>query len=73
MWGPRRFPTNKKYIVRLTDQERDELATVIKKLKGTSQKMRRAQIDEHNARQRWWDSLTNRQRQNEIRRGALLI
>ena len=26
---------NKKYIVRLTDQERDELATVIKKLKGT--------------------------------------
>jgi hypothetical protein len=35
---------NKKYIVRLTDQERDELATVIKKLKGTSEKVRRAQI-----------------------------
>ena len=35
---------NKKYIVRLTDQERDELVTVIKKLKGTSQKVRRAQI-----------------------------
>ena len=35
---------NKKYIVRLTDQERDELAGVIKKLKGTSQKVRRAQI-----------------------------
>ena len=35
---------NKKYIVRLTDQERDELAAVIKKLKGTSQKVRRAQI-----------------------------
>ena len=35
---------NKKYIVRLTDQERDELLTVIKKLKGTSQKVRRAQI-----------------------------
>jgi hypothetical protein len=34
----------KKYIVRLTDQERDELTTVIKKLKGTSQKVRRAQI-----------------------------
>lgn len=34
----------KKYIVRLTDQERDELAAVIKKLKGTSQKVRRAQI-----------------------------
>ena len=35
---------NKKYIVRLTDEERDELAAVIKKLKGTSQKVRRAQI-----------------------------
>ncbi len=34
----------KKYIVRLTDQERDELAAVIKKFKGTSQKVRRAQI-----------------------------
>src|SRR3954454_21882769 len=35
---------NKKYIVRLADQERDELTAVIKKLKGTSQKVRRAQI-----------------------------
>ena len=35
---------NKKYIVRLTDQERNELAGVIKKLKGTSEKVRRAQI-----------------------------
>ena len=35
---------NKKYVVRLTDQERDELAGVIKKFKGTSQKVRRAQI-----------------------------
>lgn len=35
---------NKKYIVRLTAQERDELAVVIKRLKGTSQKVRRAQI-----------------------------
>ena len=35
---------NKKYIVRLTDQERDELAAEIKKYKGTSQKVRRAQI-----------------------------
>jgi hypothetical protein len=34
----------KKYIVRLTDQERDELRGVIKKLKGTGQKVRRAQI-----------------------------
>ena len=35
---------NKRYIVRLMDQERDELAAVIKKFKGTSQKVRRAQI-----------------------------
>jgi Homeodomain-like domain len=28
----------------LTDQERDELARVIKKLKGTSQKVKRSQI-----------------------------
>ena len=32
------------YVVRLTDQERDELALVVKKLKGTGQKVRRAQI-----------------------------
>jgi hypothetical protein len=35
---------NKKYIVRLTDQEQSELAAVIKKLKGTGQKVRRAQV-----------------------------
>jgi hypothetical protein len=35
---------NKKYMVRLTAQERDDLATVVKKLKGTSEKVRRAQI-----------------------------
>ena len=34
----------KKYIVRLTDEERAELTQVIKKLAGTSQKVRRAQI-----------------------------
>ena len=34
----------KKYIVRLTDQERGTLERVVKKLKGTSQKVRRAQI-----------------------------
>ena len=34
----------KMYIVRLTDQERVELQSVIKKLKGTGQKVRRAQI-----------------------------
>jgi hypothetical protein len=34
----------KKYIVRLTDEERDELQLVVKKLKGSSQKVRRAQV-----------------------------
>ena len=35
---------NKKYIVRLTDEERQTCTEVIKKLQGTSQKVRRAQI-----------------------------
>src|SRR5437764_15386033 len=34
----------KKYIVRLTDEERETLREVIKRLKGSSQKVRRAQI-----------------------------
>src|SRR6266702_6636842 len=34
----------KKYIVRLTDSERETLRDVIKRLKGSSQKVRRAQI-----------------------------
>jgi hypothetical protein len=34
----------KKYVVRLTNQEREELVEVVKKLKGTSQKVRRAQV-----------------------------
>lgn len=34
----------KLYVVRLTDQERDELRSVVKKLKGTGQKVRRTQI-----------------------------
>jgi hypothetical protein len=34
----------KKYIVRLTEEERAELRQVIKKLKGSSQKVRRAQF-----------------------------
>jgi hypothetical protein len=34
----------KKYIVRLSDDERKQLRSVIKKLKGSSQKVRRAQI-----------------------------
>ncbi len=35
---------NKKYLVRLTDEERLICEEVIKKLKGTSQKVRRARI-----------------------------
>ena len=34
----------KKYIVRLSDSEREQLRAVVKKLKGSSQKVRRAQI-----------------------------
>jgi hypothetical protein len=34
----------KKYIVRLSEQERNSLNEVVKKLKGSSQKVRRAQI-----------------------------
>lgn len=34
----------KKYVVRLTDRERAELGDVIRKLKGTGQKVRRAQV-----------------------------
>jgi hypothetical protein len=34
----------KKYIVRLTDEERQTLREVVKKLKGSSHKVRRAQI-----------------------------
>lgn len=34
----------KKYVVRLTDKERDQLRAVVQKLKGSSQKVRRAQI-----------------------------
>ncbi|MCP3998309.1 MAG: hypothetical protein GY722_25085 [bacterium] len=34
----------KKYIVRLSEEERQACSEVVKKLKGTSQKVRRAQI-----------------------------
>lgn len=34
----------KKYIVRLSDEERSQLQHIIKKLKGTSQKVQRANI-----------------------------
>jgi transposase len=34
----------KKYIVRLSDEERSQLQNIIKKLKGTSQKVQRANI-----------------------------
>ncbi len=36
--------SKKKYIVRLTDSEREVCNEVVRKLKGTSQKVRRAQI-----------------------------
>jgi hypothetical protein len=42
--GTRRCIVQKKYIVRLSDEERLELQDLIKRLKGTSQKVRRAQI-----------------------------
>ncbi len=32
------------YVVRLSDKERDRLRSVVKKLKGSSQKVRRAQV-----------------------------
>jgi hypothetical protein len=38
------FPVNKKYIVRLTEEERATCQAVVKKLKGSSQKVRRAQM-----------------------------
>ena len=34
----------KKYVVRLTDAERQTLAEIVRKFKGTSQKVRRAQV-----------------------------
>jgi hypothetical protein len=34
----------KKYVVRLTDEERNVLKAVVKKLKGSSEKVRRAQV-----------------------------
>jgi transposase len=34
----------KVYVVRLTDEEREQLAGIVRKFKGTSQKVRRAQI-----------------------------
>jgi hypothetical protein len=44
MRGTRRCAVLKKYVVRLTEAERAELQGVIKKLKGSGQKVRRAQI-----------------------------
>ena len=35
---------NKKYIVRLTDEERNVCQVIVKRLKGSSEKVRRAQI-----------------------------
>lgn len=38
------FKMQKKYIVQLTDEERSLLIDIVKKFKGSSQKVRRAQI-----------------------------
>jgi hypothetical protein len=35
---------NKKYVIRLTDEERNVCQAIVKKLKGSSEKVRRAQI-----------------------------
>ena len=35
---------NKKYIVRLSDEERGVCQEIVKRLKGTSEKVKRAQI-----------------------------
>ena len=35
---------NKKYVVRLTDEERNVCQAIVKKLKGSSEKVRRAQM-----------------------------
>ncbi len=35
---------NKKYIVRLSDEERGVCQGIVKRLKGTSEKVRRAQM-----------------------------
>src|SRR5712691_1414709 len=40
----RRFPMHKKYVVRLSDDERGVCQEIIKHLKGSSQKFRRAQM-----------------------------
>ena len=40
----RRFPRNKKYVVRLSDDERGVCQEILKHLKGSSQKFRRAQM-----------------------------
>jgi hypothetical protein len=42
--GTRRFPMNKKYVVRLSNPERSICQEIVKNLKGSSQKFRRAQI-----------------------------
>src|SRR5438309_5321250 len=42
--GTRRYAMRKLYIVHLSKQERLELEGVVKKLKGTGQKVRRAQV-----------------------------
>jgi hypothetical protein len=42
--GTRRWPMEKKYIVRLNDVEREQLHQIVKQFSGSSQRVRRAQI-----------------------------
>src|SRR5262245_30790686 len=44
LYGYKEVPMNKKYIVRLTDEERAVCETTIKNEKGKSEKLRRATI-----------------------------
>jgi Homeodomain-like domain len=44
LYGDKEVPMNKKYIVRLTDEERAVCETTIKNEKGKSEKLRRATI-----------------------------
>jgi hypothetical protein len=43
-WAKEGYAMLKKYIVRLTDEERKTLQQVVDKLKGSSQKVRRARV-----------------------------
>ena len=44
LFHPLQSPKNQKYIVRLSDEERGVCQAIVKRLKGTSEKVKRAQI-----------------------------